>query len=83
MNDNLPANKLVKAAIKNDNITAGPAESLATFPAKTYTPTPNVLPIPNAVKSKVDNTLASLDSATFSALKIFFLVRIFKNIICV
>lgn len=46
------------AAIRKDNTTAGPAMFLETFPARTYTPSPSVLPTPRAVRSKVLSTRA-------------------------
>ena len=43
---NLPAKIEAIAAIRNDKTTEGPECSLATCPATTYMPAPNVLPIP-------------------------------------
>lgn len=40
-----PANIEVRAAMKNDIITPGPATSFATIPGMIYTPTPRVQPI--------------------------------------
>ena len=42
----LPASMEATAAIKKDRQTAGPAVFWATWPATTYIPAPNVLPIP-------------------------------------
>lgn len=50
------------AAIANETITAGPAIVFETEPARTYTPTPRVEPIPRAVRSNVDKHLANLVS---------------------
>lgn len=58
----IPANIDAIAAMANEMTTAGPAVDLATVPARTYTPTPRVEPIPKAVRSRVDKTLASLES---------------------
>lgn len=51
-----PENEETVAARINDNTTAGPATDLATVPANTYTPHPNVEPVPSAVKSTTFNT---------------------------
>lgn len=56
----LPENADVMAAMRKEMVTAGPATSLATAPARTYTPTPRVLPTPRAVRSFSPSTLASL-----------------------
>lgn len=50
------------AAMANETITAGPAIVFETEPARTYTPTPRVEPIPSAVRSNVDKHLANLVS---------------------
>lgn len=56
----IPANIDAIAAIANETITAGPAIVFETEPARTYTPTPRVEPIPRAVRSNVDRHLANL-----------------------
>lgn len=73
----LPANTDAIAAIKKLKITEGPAVSLATWPAKTYTPTPRVLPTPKAVKSNTLRMRLKRVSSTLTGSITFFLVRIF------
>lgn len=74
----LPENPETTAAIANDNTTAGPAMDLATTPANTYTPHPNVAPVPSAVKSKKVNTRFSF-SLPVSSDSVFFLVNAHVN----
>ena len=70
----LPENADTTAAMAKDRTTAGPAIDLATAPANTYTPHPNVEPVPNAVKSKKVNTRLSF-SLPGSSESVFFLVN--------
>lgn len=51
MQNEKPEKEETVAAKMKDSTTAGPAMDLATVPAKTYTPVPNVEPVPKAVKS--------------------------------
>lgn len=76
-----PANADAIPAIKNDINTAGPACAYATDPAKTYTPRPSVLPIPNPTRSNNVSTLANCDlppvSITFRRVKFLSIFQFF------
>lgn len=58
--------------MKNDTTTAGPATYFDRAPGKTYTPTPMVLPTPNAVRSVVDSTLSNMDDSRTTPAIVFF-----------
>lgn len=69
----LPENEDTIAATMKDNTTAGPATDLATVPANTYTPHPNVAPMPKVVKSKTFNTRSNFSFPGSSSSKnVFF-----------
>jgi hypothetical protein len=70
----VPENDETIAATMKDNTTAGPAIDLATVPANTYTPHPNVAPMPRAVKSKIFNTRFNFSfPGSTSSVNVFFL----------
>lgn len=77
---NSPANTEATAAIRKDKTTEGPAVSLARCPARTYTPTPRVLPTPSAVRSKVLSTRASRVSVRWLVSSTFFLVSTLQHV---
>lgn len=76
----LPANTDATAAKKKDRTTAGPATYLDSAPGSTYTPTPMVLPTPNAVRSVVVSTLSNIEVSRTTTAIVFFRLNIFPTV---
>lgn len=79
----LPAKTDATAAMKNESTTAGPATYFERAPGRTYTPTPMVLPTPNAVRSVVLSTLSNMDDSLITPTIVFFLLNFSLTAMCI